>query len=135
MIENHDITTRTSVKVQNQLLPLPEWMVKETSQAVIKRGIALFNCYRGITNFHVVNGNIVAYVKGSKGNKYLVKVSIWNKDNGETPKLISCNCPYGVLGGKGFCYHRIAMVLKILALPAMPSSRPIPKYEDDFNLD
>lgn len=127
---------QTPLSVNGEKMTLPVWLVKETSQAIIKRGITLFENYRGITNFHVVNGNIVAYVKGSKkGNKYLVKVSIWNKDNGEQPKLVSCNCPYGFFGGKGFCYHRVAMLLKILSLRAMPTSHPIPKYEDDFNLD
>jgi len=135
VIQNESEPERTTVMVQNQLVTLPHWMVEVASKRGVNKAIALLGKYRGITRFHVANSNIVANIKGSKGDTYLVKVSIWNGDNGDQPALLTCSCPHGTFGGKGFCYHKIALIFKVLLLPAMPVSNPIPKYEDDFELD
>lgn len=135
MIQNESTTARTTVMVQNQLLTLPQWMEEEVTKRGIEKAIALLGKYRGITRFHIANSNIVTNVKGSKGDTYLVKVSIWNRNNGEQPALLTCSCPHGTFVGKGFCYHKVALILKVLLLPAMPSTNPIPKYEDEYELD
>lgn len=128
-------SAKTPVSVSGQMLTLPVWLVEVATPKGIKKAKDLVEAYRKITRFHVANSNIVANVKGSKADTYLVKISIWNKNNGEQPVLLTCSCPHGTFGGKGICYHKIALILKVLSLPAMPYSNPIPKYEDDFNLD
>ncbi len=130
-----DSKAETPVSVLGQLVTLPQWMVEVVSERGISKAIALLGKYRGITHFHIANSNIVAHTKGSKGDTYLVKVSIWNRDNGEQPTLLTCSCQHGIYGGKGLCYHKIALILRVLLLPVMPASNPIPKYEDDFKLD
>ena len=135
MTATADESAKTPVSVSGQMLTLPKWLVEVATPSGFEKANDLVKAYRKITRFHVANANIVANVKGSKGDTYLVKVSIWNKENGEEPKLITCSCPHGVLGKKGICYHKVALILKVLSLPAMPYSNPIPKYEDNFNLD
>jgi len=134
MIAEESATERMAVTVQGQLVPLPQWLVEGVSERIILKGVALVETFHGITNFHVVNKNIVARTKGSSGDNYLTKVSIWDKEKDERPVLLTCNCPHGVFS-TGICYHKVALILKVLMLPSMPSSRPLPKYEDDFDID
>ncbi|MGC9778590.1 MAG: SWIM zinc finger family protein [Candidatus Heimdallarchaeota archaeon] len=135
MVLSENQSARTAVTVQGQLVILPEWLVEGASERGIDKAIALLEGYRHVTHFHIANSNIVAHAKGSKGDTYLVKVSIWNKEKGETPKLLTCSCPHGIYGGKGICYHKIALILKVLLTPGQMYSRPIPKYEDDYELE
>lgn len=135
MIQKESAPARTTVMVQGKMVTLPKWLEEEASTHGLEKAKQVVEAERKLINYHVVNNLITANVKGSKGDTYLVKVSIWNRENGEKPTLLTCNCPHGVYGGRGICYHKIAVILKVLLLPFMPASHPLPKYEDDFKLD
>ena len=132
-IENTRV--RTPLRVLGKDVTLPAWLEEVTSQQIIEKGKALVESYHGLSNFHVYRRTIVAIAKGSKGSRYLTKVSIWDKEKDEVPALLTCSCPHGVYAGRGLCYHRVALVLKVLSMNGMPEPKAPQTYEDDFELE
>jgi uncharacterized Zn finger protein len=117
-------------------LTLPDWLVAEASQRVIEKAVTLTEQYRGITKFQVFGHDIVAKTKGSSGKKYSTRIAIWDYDNPEArPAKTSCSCLHGRHSSKGLCYHRVAVILKVLSMGIKPLPRYPQKYEDDFNLE
>ncbi len=76
-------SARTAVTVQNsKLVTLPKWLEVEASQKSIERAEELVNAYRKITHLSVHKKIIRVNVKGSQGNRYVVKASIFDRKKG-----------------------------------------------------
>ena len=135
MIKNEITTARTSVKVQEIDVDSPDWMVKEASQRSFEKGVDLVNSYQAVVNQRV-DKNIISYdVKGSKGRRYIVRVSIFDRKKNKRPTTLECNCKHGLHGTSGMCYHKVAVILKLYSLPFMPVEYTPQNYEDDFSLE
>ena len=131
-----DSMAKTPFSVLSKTMTLPKWLGKVASQSSIDKGMALANSEkkRDILKHHVVNDWIITRIKTSRGGYHVTKVRIWDRENGEIPRT-SCSCEFGFENPERFCYHKVAFVLRILSWNTMPEKRPVPKYEDDFELD
>ncbi|MHA1156169.1 MAG: hypothetical protein ACTSSN_13415 [Candidatus Heimdallarchaeaceae archaeon] len=136
MVQNESISARTAVTVQSvRTVTVPKWLELEASERSIKKAAELVNAYHKVTNLRVYKNVIRVDVKGSQGNRYIVKASIFDRKKEERPELLECNCIHGTQGTKGLCYHKIALILKVLSLPIMPIDNTPQNYEDDFVLE
>jgi len=136
MIQSESQTARTSVNVQSQMVTLPQWLGEVASKNSIDKGIALVNSEkkRDILKHQIVDDWIVTRIKSSRGDYYITKVKLWDRESDNIPRT-ECNCPFGFKVPHRLCYHKVAFVLLILSWNFMPETHPVVNYEDEFELD
>lgn len=103
---------RTTVIVHEQLLTLPQWLEEEASSRVMEKALFLVEQESRVLDFEVIDDEARATIIGSRGDHYTVKVATHELLEQKIP--MSCDCPHGLYGRSGICYHKVAVVLKAL---------------------
>ncbi|MBD3193297.1 MAG: hypothetical protein GF308_21865 [Candidatus Heimdallarchaeota archaeon] len=103
---------RTTVIVQGQLVTLPQWLEEEASSRVLEKALFLVEQESRFRDYEVIDGEAAATIVGSRGDHYTVKVTVEHLSEEKPP--MNCDCPHGVFGRSGICYHKAAVVLRFL---------------------